>query len=172
MNVLWRAMLLTAMSSTAVFCQGGPSQDAQQLPRVGDIAVVSSTSDSIEPFAFRTYKSGSSTPLSLLRLNYWSATRATSATSGTVTPFSYTIARDGFDYFPLGLGPMRYTFWPRTSQFNRPAGGRLQSLIDGVLRHYTSHPVVPVNERCLRWLSCNSLYEQALRRRAVPSTTR
>jgi hypothetical protein len=114
------------------------------------------------------YKIGNFATISPLRFNSYSK-QDTSATFRISTPFSYTIAKDRFDYFPVKVGPLRYTFWPRNSQLNRPVGGRLQNLVDGVLRHYTSRPVIPVNERCLRSLSCNSLYEQAVRRRAVRS---
>ncbi len=172
MNVLSKATLLLAVSGVAVFCQNDRSRNPQQLFSTPHIAAPSPTLEMIERFTGRMYNDGSSAPLSLLRSNYCSAMQATSATSRTSTPFSYTIAQDRLGYFPLRLGPLRYTFRPPSSQFNRPADGRLQKVVDGVLRHYTSHPVVPLNDRCVRSLSCASLYEEALRRRAVPSANK
>lgn len=170
MNVMARAMLLTGICGAAALCQSNPSPDPEPSSGTRGFATVSATSHAIEPFALGTYKGSSSAAPTLLRFD--SAATQASATYSLLKPFRYTIADDRLDYFPVKLGPLRYTFWPRTSQINRAAGGRLQKLVDGVRQHYTSNPVIPANERCLRSLTCNSLYEQAVRRRAVPSTIR
>jgi hypothetical protein len=191
MKVLSRATLVMAICSAPVFCQTAPSKDPQPSFSARDdvtamdprqpigamtfhdgIVAAPATFRMIAPFRCSTYKNGSYVPATLLRFNSCYAAQDAPEASRVLTPFSYTTAKDRFEYFPIKLGPVRYTFWSRTSQFNRPAAGRLQNVVDGLLRHYTSNPVVPVNERCLRWLSCNSLYKQALRRRAVASTTR
>ena len=180
MYVLSRAMLLILVSTAAAFCQTAPSQDTRRFfvaysdfevmhsPRpIGALSVNTGI-----PAVPVTSDNADLALLTRLRFTCCIGRQATSATYRTLTPFSYTIAKDRFDYFPVKVGPLRYTFWSRTSQFNRPAGGRLQNLVDGVLRHYTSDPVIPLNKKCVRSLACNSLYEQAVRRRAVPSTTR
>ena len=94
------------------------------------------------------------------------------ARHGIVPPFSYTLSQSSSDNFPVKIGPLRYTVWSHVPPSEKPSSGWLQNVVDGFLRHYTSNPVVPANERCLRSLSCNSLYEQALRRKAVTSWIR
>jgi len=183
MNVVSRATLLMAICSAPVFSQREMSEGLQpsfstryhlvgtDVPRpIGALsspdrtAPVIGTSGAIERFTCNAYKNGSTVPLSFFRFNPCYATQRASATSRLLSPFAYTTGQHRFEYFPVKLGPLRYTFWSRNAQVNRPAGGRVQNLVDGVLRHYTSRPAVPVSETCLRWLACNNLYEQALRR--------
>jgi len=175
MNVSSRATLLMALSGAVIFCQT-PSNEPQQLFATrNDFATRRSpqpigalaSHNAIPALPVKLGTTGS-IPLTLLRFSSCSGRQVGSATSWTSTPFSYSMGKDRGDYFPVKVGPLRYTFWSQAPQFDRPAGGRFQNLVDGVLRHYTSDPVVPVNKRCVRSLSCNSLYDQALRRRANP----
>ncbi len=46
---------------------------------------------------------------------------------------------------------------------------RRQGAVDYIMRHYRWRPAVAVNARCVRSLSCGSLYEQSLRRPAIDS---
>jgi hypothetical protein len=181
MNPVFRAVLWTTLSSITALAQnttwGDESYHRAEMSSqyTGTATLIGSyvaKSDAARPFTGRMCDNATALRLSLLRPNDWQSAPSGSATFRILMPFSYRSSRDRSDYFPIKLGPIRYTFWPRVSQSERPAGGWLQNVVDGVLRHYTSDPVVAVNKRCLRALSCNSLYEQALRRRAAPSIMR
>lgn len=187
MNVLSRAMLLVVISPVAVFCQTAASQDehflgtrfsvapthiSQPIALVSslhDTASITAVSWGIEPFTYHSYKDGGYASLSPLHFRSESPVRSALATSRISTRFNYTTSNAGLKYFPIKLGPVRYTFSLRVSDLNRPAAAKFQNVIDGVLRHYTWRAVVVMNDRCVRSLSCTSLYEQALRRRAVQS---
>ena len=179
MKRVFKPMLLTTLASVAVLAQNTTSGNESYhlagtsseytLTRTGGYV---RTFDAGKTFTSRAYGNATAPGLSLLHSllhpDYGQTASLGSAAFRPVMPFSYTSAENRSDYFPIRLGPIRYTVWPRVPQSAKPAGGWLQSIIDGILGHYTSDPVVPVNKRCLRALSCNSLYEQALRRRAAP----
>ena len=181
MNLVFGAVLLSALSSIATLAQnttlGEESYHWAGLSReyTGRATLTHeyfATFDAAKTFTGRMYDNATATPLFHLQRMDWQSAPDGSAAFKAVVPFRYTSAKDRSDYFLIKLGPVRYTFRPDVSESKKPAGGFLQNLVDGILRHYTSDPVVPVNKRCLRALSCNSLYEQALRQRAAPSTTR
>ena len=179
MNVVCRAILfgasvtIAALSQTATF--GDVSYDAAGTlnhsgPATPDIGIagggITAAFQGFKPAACSSYNNFFSTTL-LLPTNPCYAGRDASARFQIFQPFSYATTNNRPDYFPIKLGPLRYTVWSRVSQSEKPATGRLQNLVDGILRHYTSDPVVPLNRKCLRALSCNSLYQQRLQRRSV-----
>lgn len=181
MNILPRAMLLMSICGTALLAQSG-SPGTQQLfsarsdvvgtgkskPSAGATfyyspALLPATSDTAWLLKSSTYKHAAFSRLNLLPAhsdNTW-------AISAVPHSLPYKFSDDSPESLPIKFGPLRYTFRPRTSRFDRPAGGRFQRLVDGFLRHYTSGPTLPGNVRCMRALSCTSLYEQALRQRAA-----
>lgn len=81
-------------------------------------------------------------------------------------PYAYRRSNDGSSCFPFKLGRLQYTYCG-TQQFTLHTSNHLQNLVDLVMRHFNSQPVVPVNAGCIRVFTCNSLYEQALRRKAA-----
>lgn len=175
MDVLRSGTLLLAVSG-GLLCQTAPPSGSKQftpsarLNWAADPAALSTLPAGI-PETRVAAGSISSALVSPARFS-WTLWSPATATVLKVPSFDYNFANDDFERFPVKLGRLRYTFWDFDSRSNRPAGGRLQSLVDGMLRHYTSDPVVPVNKRCLRALSCNSLYEDRLRRRSAPSMPR
>ena len=173
-NILSRAMPLFAIWCAVIFCQSGRSKNIQQLfstpryiagpdqPRSTAVAsfhysgpALLATSLTPESFTSSAQHHGGFSSSSLL------------PRAPVLNPLSYKVANNGSEYFPIKLGPLRYTFWPCTSEFGRPAGGRLQRVIDSFLQHYTSGPIMPQSVRCLRAFSCTSFYEQTLRQRAL-----
>jgi hypothetical protein len=179
MKVVFRATVLTALLGVGALSQTRTLEDGSyHQPETSNSGTGTATLNrgtvgltgilhGLRPPICSTYDNFTVVRFSVLSSSDCHGAPDASAAFQMFRPLSYTIPTSHPDYFPIKVGPLRYTFWSRVSQSDKPTGGRLQNLVDGILRHYTSDPVVPANKRCLRALSCNSLYEQALRRRAV-----
>jgi len=166
-KVVSRAILLIAVSAGAALSQIAASRvascDAVSLVGTAKPA----TPDLKKTFTYETHENGAVFPDALWRFNERFLLQAPAGPAKAVTPFTYALGANRVDQFRLDIGPLRYTFWSRNSPGPRPVGGRLQTLIDGVRRHYTSRPVIAVNNGCVRMLACNSMYEQALHHRSA-----
>ena len=195
MDALWKAMVWVSILGGAAWCQDAAAQNltlenVNNWP-VRDYRTVSPvpgsllnlggggqpigrsifTTDSTAPatangfklFTGSLYGHGCSSHLSLLNVQCALPLHPSS------NPFSYKLSKSADQYFPIRIGPLRYTFWSQTPGHDRPAGGALQNFVDGVMRHYANHPVMPLNDACVRSLTCNSLYERSVRRRSTSS---
>ena len=158
-----------------MFCQSSPSQGIQQFLNSRHVAAPDqSKSNTAETFRYptsqilvtsRTLESFTSRPHQPSGLSRFSRPVTEQEITPVLNAFSYKFLKVSSEYFPIKLGPLRYTFWPCTLESDRPAGGRLQRVVDGFLKHYTSGPIMPQTVRCLRALSCTSFYQQTLRQR-------
>ena len=130
------------------------------------IALNAATSQTDAPLIGQVSQDGTSgVPLRVWPSAYRSyGTPARSAVPG---PFAYTSVEHGTRCLSGALEPFQVASCIGLPGFDRPAITRLQSVAARIMRHYNWQGNMGVNRRCVRSLSCSSVYEKSVLQRVA-----